>query len=505
MIQEAIPGISLNEDDSHYFYTRAGRRLDAAEVDSWVDQYAGTQVKELMLCPNCMRASYASEVWDPIWRGYDPAGPDDQSLLASLPPEERANARKWIHTAWQLAQDGIDVYERWIGRSRQRGISPWLSMRMNDIHYVNDERCYIHSEFWRENPQFRRVQYRFAEWPDRAFDYGRAEVCEYHMKLIRELASRYDFDGLELDWMRFGFHFRPGYEAEGAEILTAFTAEVRQLLDGWEEKRGHKIRLGARVPSRPATALGLGMDAVTWARRGLVDMLVITPFWASAETDMPIEVWRQLLEGTGVALAAGLEVLLRPYPESPLFQTNSLETVRGAAASLLDRGVERIYLFNYMDSQTAIEDLENYPALLREIGSLETLRGKRRRHVLTFADTWAPGEPRAVSLPATCKPGQWRAFRLHTGPKPEPGEVIAALGVEGGTLVDSGSLEVRVNGELCASLGAIELPKPRPDFPVCAFSVPLAAMHRGYNLIEVMTRKELKLGWVEFSIGAWRS
>ena len=505
MVKEAIPGISLNEDDSHYFYTRAGRRLDAEEVDSWVDQYAGTQVKELMLCPNCMRTSYASQVWDPIWRGYDPSGPDDQPLLASLPPEDRANARKWIHTAWQLHQDGIDVYERWIDRCRKWGISPWISMRMNDIHYVNDERCYIHSEFWRENPQFRRVSYRFAEWPDRAFDYGRPEVREYHLKLIRELAARYDFDGLELDWMRFGFHFRPGYEGEGAEILTGFNAEVRRLLDDWEQKRGHKIRLGARVPSRPATALGLGMDAVTWARRGLVDMLVITPFWASAETDMPIEIWLQLLEGAGVTLAAGLEVLLRAYPESPLFQTNSLETVRGAAASMLDRGAERIYLFNYMDSQTAIEDLENYPTLLREIGSLKTLRGKPRRHVLTYADTWAPGEPRAVPLPVACKPGQWTAFRIHTGPKPNLGEVIAALGVEGEAAVESETMEARVNGELCTHMRPIDLPKPRPDLPAYGFSVPLAAMHRGYNLIEVTTRKELKFGWVEFWVRSPRT
>jgi len=500
MRPETIPGISLNEDNSHYFYTRAGRRLGEEEVDSWVDQYAGTQVKELMLCPNCMRTSYASQVWDPIWRGYDPAGPDDQPLLASLSPEERAAARGWIHTAWQLHQDGIDVYARWIGRCRQRGLSPWISMRMNDVHYVNDERCFLHSEFWRENPQLRRVPYRFVEWTDRAFDYGQAEVREHHLKLIRELAERYDFDGLELDWMRFGFHFRPGYEAEGAEILTAFTAEVRRLLDGWEKRRGHKIHLGARVPSRPATALGLGMDAVTWARRGLVDMLVITPFWASAETDMPFEIWRQLLEGTGVTLAAGLELLLRPHPESPLFQTNSLETVRGAAASLLDRGAQRIYLFNYMDSQTAMEDLENYPTLLREIGSLETLDGKPRRHVLTFADTWAPGEPRAIPLPATCRPGEWRAFRLHTGPKPEPGEVIAALGIEGGAAVGPETLEVRVNGELCALLGLVDLPKPRPDFPVYGFSVPLAAMRRGYNLIEVMARQELRFGWVELML-----
>ena len=489
--------IALNEDNSHFFFTRAGQPLDAPLVDAWVDQYAGTQVRQLLLCPNCMRTSYASAVWDPIWRGYDPDGPDGQPLLASLAPADRINARGWIHSAWQLHQAGIDVYARWIERSRQHGISPWLSMRMNDVHNVDDERCYIHSEFWRDNPQLRRVPYRFTEWVDRAFDYGRPEVRAHHLGLIRELVARYDVDGLELDWMRFGFHFRPGHEQAGAALLTEFTAQVRQLLDEWESRRGHPIQLGARVPSRPWTAAGLGMDAVTWARRGLVDQLVVTPFWATAETDMPIELWKQLLDGTGVTLAAGLEVLLRPSPHWPLYQTNSLETARGAAASLLDRGADGVYLFNYMDSQTAIDDLENYPTLLCELGSLETLADKPRRHVLTFSDTWAPGEPRAYPLPATIPADGWHAFRIHSGPKPARGTVTVGLGIEGQTRAGEQGLQVLLNGAACPCAGRVSLPKPAPECPVYGFSVPLDAMQRGYNLIELHTREPLTVVWVE--------
>ena len=82
-------GIALNEDCTHYFGSRAGQRLDAGKVASWVDQFAGTQVEELILNPNSMRTSYASKVWDPFWRGYDPNGPDDQPFLKSRPPKER--------------------------------------------------------------------------------------------------------------------------------------------------------------------------------------------------------------------------------------------------------------------------------------------------------------------------------------------------------------------------------------------------------------------------------
>lgn len=58
----SFPGIALNEDDSHFFFTRAGQPLTPELVDAWVDQYALTQVKELLLCPNAMRTSYASRV-----------------------------------------------------------------------------------------------------------------------------------------------------------------------------------------------------------------------------------------------------------------------------------------------------------------------------------------------------------------------------------------------------------------------------------------------------------
>ena len=492
-------GIALNEDNSHFFGTRAGQPLTAQTVDALVDQYAGTQVAHLLFSPNSMRTSYGSRVWDPIWRGYEPDGPDDQPLLASLAPEQRPGARRWVHTAWELDQAGIDVYARWIARARGHGISPWLSMRMNDIHGVDDEKSFMHSEFWRAHPEYRRVPYRFAAWTDRAFDYGHREVRDYHFALIEELAERYDFDGLELDWMRFGFHFRPGHEAAGAAQLTAFTERVRQLLDGWEKQRGHRIRLGARVPSRPQTALGLGMDAVSWARQGSIDWLVVTPFWATIEPDMPMEEWRALLQGTGVELGAGLEVLLRPYPAAKRFQTNSLATVGAASLALLHRGADRIYLFNYMDSETTIDAGDEYPRLLRELGDGAAMAHQPRRHVLTYADTWAVGEPQATALPATVAAGSWLAFRLPIGPRPTTDQAWVALAFEPGSGATGEAALVRVNGEPCGSAEVAIVANPCPEEPVWRYRVPLTALLDGYNAIELQAKTALKVTWVELA------
>jgi len=480
--------LCFNEDNSHFFSTRAGQKLDAEIVAAFMDQYRGTQVREMILSANSMRTSFDSKVWDPIWKGYDPQGPNDQPLLQSTPKEARAGARKWIHTAWDLAQRGIDPYSLWIARSRKHGLSPWISMRMNDLHNVDDEASYMHSGFWRQHPEFRRQPWRFTSGADRALDFGRAEVREYSFQLIEEYCARYDFDGLELDWMRFPHHLREGQEDEGRVKLNAFIQRTRALLDQWGRKRNRKLKLGVRVPSRPQTGYLMGLDGVEWARRGWVDLLVACPFWNTIEPDMPMELWKRLIPAN-VVLGAGLELIVRPYNDYRPIQFNSLETVRGASAALLARGADRIYLFNYMDSETAMASADDTRQALMQCGSLATLKGLPRRHILTFSDTYAPGESGAAALPRRLKANQVTQLRIPVGPALAEAQV--RLEVEGRLS------EVRVNGEICQASATPQVNKPVPNQPFAAWQVawPLS----GSVVISATAAADSTIHWAEIA------
>jgi len=495
--------LALNEDNSHFYISRSADKMSVDGLKEMVDHYVkGTQVKQLVFCTNSMCTSYASEVWDPIWHDYD----DPDLIKKEVTVKYQM---QWQSNALLLHKKGIDPYKVWIDYSREIGISPWLSMRMNDIHYVDDTTSFIHSSFWKENPQLRRVPDHFSRWTDRAFDYGQKEVREHHMALIRELFERYDFDGLELDWMRFAYHFRPGHEEEGIPLLTEFMTEVRHLADDYAIRRGHPIRIGVRVPSRPWTAKGLGVDAVTWAKRGLVDMLVVTPFWASIETDMPIEKWKELLGDSPVILAAGLETLLRPYPAASTELHNNAETALGAAVSFLHRGADLVYLFNHMDVVATTDHPEYYltkhdfTRILQNAGALETATTYTRRHVVTYSDTWAPGEPEIYALPAWCHQDTTAVFKIHIGPRPNAGEVrvFVGLGEEGNQ--DTTPLEVRVNGELCA---ASESAPPKHIHPlvstIAGFDVPLSVAKDGYNKVEVNSSAadQGQIVWMEIEV-----
>jgi hypothetical protein len=459
-------GLILNEDSNHYYASRAGKRLSGEEVASFVDQYAGTKVRDLFFNVNAMRAGFPSKTRTSFFDGYDPKGPDNQAMLASVPAGEAKFARAWVHQAWQMHADGLDPYRLWLERARRRGIGAWVSVRMNDLHNVDDERHYLHSEFWKAHPEWRRVPYR-QEQRDKALDYLHPEVVAHNLSFVEEVAARYKFDGMELDWMRFGFHFAPGREAEGAKVLAGFHRQVRRIL-------GRGRRVAVRVPSRPETAARLGLDAVAWAREGLVDIVTVTNFWRTVDNDMPMALWRRLLPES-VTLCAGLELGLNAFPGSVAaggrpFQTNALETVRGSAAAYMAQGADRIYLFNYMDSQTAMDDNSTYPQLLREIGDAEAMRGRPRRHVVTYQDTWAPGEKPAHKLPIEAEEGRWFGVRLPVGDGATGMRAAVRIGVRGG---EAGKWDVYANGAR-AAFGSVETGvRPGPDTPLYRFGVKL--------------------------------
>ena len=175
----------------------------------------------------------------------------------------------------------------------------------------------------------------------------------------------------------------------------------------------------------------------------------------------------------------------------------------GAAVSLLHRGADCIYLFNYMDSGTTVSKPEDYTTILRNAGALKTATTHPRRHAITYSDTWAPGEPEIYTLPILCSKDKIATLKIHIGPRPTSGKARVFIGLGEEANCDTTPLRVRVNGELCA---ASESAPPTHIHPVVktmtGFDVPLSAVKDGYNGVEVTSSamEPGKIVWVEIYI-----
>ena len=408
---QTISGPLHNEDETDFFWNARIEEGKAGEaIDRYVDVMADAGVKVFLCNTNARKTNYRSAVWEAYWDGYDPEGPDDQPLFASTPKGEVAAFRKGIGNMLAVHRQGIDYPARVAARCRARGMSPWISLRMNDCHYNDVPEHAFHGSFWKKNPQLRRKNCTgyFAT----CLDYANAEVRDFYEALVGESLDRWDIDGLELDFMREPYLFSAGKEAEGGPILTAWLRGVRRRTMEAAAMRGHPVRLGVRVPSRPETASAMGLDAIGWAKEGLIDLLVITPRWATLEFDMPLERWRELLGDARVTLAGGLEVLCRPSPEATAAMV-SPELAAGAAASVLSRGADAVYLFNYFQSANVGWTRPVYLRTLAAMASLDALRPLPRSVAVTYRDIVAPGESYRAPLPAT---GNELSFRMMAGP-----------------------------------------------------------------------------------------
>jgi hypothetical protein len=479
-------GLIINEDNSHFYTSRTAAEMNLEGLHAFVDQYVGTKVSHLFLCTNSMKASFKSTTREAIWEVGD----------QEMPPP--GSGRAWIDNARLLYERGLDPYAIWIARSREKGISPWLSMRMNDLHDVPNVKSYMHSSFWAEHPEFWRVPNDTrGGYTPRALDYGHAAVRKHNMDFVKELLERYDPDGLELDWMRFGWHFKAGEESRGVEILTEFMRDVRQLTTEWGEKRGHEIKLGARVPAHPDAARGLGMDGVRWAKEGLVDVLVPCPFWTTTDFDIPVELWRERI-GTAakdIVLAPGIEHNTRAHPgAAPI--SNDLAATRGFAASAWHRGADQIYLFNYMDSQTRPVTEANYRVLVEQGLGLDVVTSAPRRHVQAYRDTVPAGFPNGAVLPAKSPSA---TFKINIGPGPSSGALLFCIGLAKNDGVAEAKYSATFNDTPCGQ--AVEL-GDLDQFPGAAraisFLCPKSAIKDGFNEMSIVQPESHQIVWAEF-------
>ena len=506
----------LYNDDSHGL---AGAMTHEQVIDERVDNVAALGVTTFAQCVNSMKVNYPSRVWDSYTDGFDPDGPDDQPLFAHCDPAMVKQYRSFAENLARLAARGIDYPGRALARCRKKGMAPWVSVRMNDFHHtVEGFNHPSQNSFWRSNPEFRRRPNYFEDREWQALDYGRPQVREHYRSLIEEVLERYDVDGLEMDFMRSPFLFKVGREREGGDILTGWLRDqVRPLATKAAETWGHPVQLSVRVPTRPMTALRLGLDVVAWAREGLIEVVVLesSPYSGLVDCDMPIRLWRDLIKPHGVKLIGA--VLPAPsdfrYPGATTdrfagLASSAADVIVGIVVCMLHEGADGVQLYNFGPEGVAHcgrgWTAESVDRTLKALRSLESLLPLRRRHIVTCSHITAPGEliahnpliRRGGSWMATFDSGQYPlpaegnrlAFRLQSGPRPSGRNVQVVIGMEAGLpganhISDTGPM-LMVNDVSC---------KPHPVKPgdvLFTFDVPEQAMADGEHVIEVIAE-----GW----------
>ena len=329
---------------------------EATEQDArdYVRRLRGTQTTDFIFNVNAQLSYAPSEVWQTAGDKY----------LKETENSEPVDFKASYLMVWYdlFVRQNVDLYAVWIEELRGMGIRPWMSFRMNDTHDNGVMAGGIRRSDYTYAARGRgltRMRHREKSgYYDDCLDFALDEVRRHYLDYIREQLGRYDVDGVELDWMREPFCFAPGGELEGAAILTDFMRAVKALVHEAETRYGHKILLGVRVLRDLQNTLDLGLDVFAWAREGLVDWVVPTPRWETADSDIPVALWRAVLPPTvGVAMGTDIRYMARPGGGCVMMTP---ELIAGLAMQALSNGADGIYLFNYTYLPDAALDALNY-------------------------------------------------------------------------------------------------------------------------------------------------
>jgi len=469
--------VLYNQDDSHLF-VMTREPITPHHVDRMVDEVADRGAGVMLINPNSQRVNYPSRAWQTFWDGY---APGRREFFGPVPDADVPGREAWVRQMMRLADQGCDYMARALARCRQRGIAPGVTIRMNDMHDGLTPGTNLFSRFYMEHRDLCLNIGDSDNWGGKGLNYEHVAVRNHYLALIRELAQDYDFDVMELDFLRFQCYFPRSDFDKHAGIMTEFIREVRAILD----TSGRPVSLMARVAATPACAYELGFDVARWAREGIIDGVTAGAF-LNTQWFIPVDEFRALV-GKDVAVYACTDCAADHRPGLPM-RSMPLEPqlLRGFAAGHLATGADGVELFNFFCAREESWGLAAKTpsfATLRELGALAPLRGLAKTYTLT-SNGWPSIVDGAAQVPVAIASRETRSFQMLLAAEPATVGVEVSVVFAGEADVNATELWLQVNHVPAGPASPAEaMVDSTNGARRAAFTVPAEALRDGRNTL----------------------
>ncbi len=335
--------IYFNDARHYYLYVfEPPMRLE----DAWVpiDEVAGTTVDTF---------SYG------VARGDGLFYPSKIGLLFGDDKRPFEMAAYW--RAWECMQSliarGLDPLKVLIDRAHAKGMDFIASLRMAGHGGMNPKH---------RAPEGRGMAHQ--------------EVRDHQFKILNELVTDYEVEGVELDFAASPGGappiLRPDDVKEYTPVLTEYVRGIAKMV---RDRPGPTKEIGVRVYPTEVINLAQGLDVRTWLKEGLVDYVMPMLYIDfTLDTSIPIDWLIEASHEHDVAVYG----MLQPYTASESATSRQRfhltpETMRAGAANYWQRGVDGVCAWFLT---WPLGDAEK--RALTEIGDPDRLKESTKRYVV---------------------------------------------------------------------------------------------------------------------------
>jgi len=308
-----------------------------------VDEIAGTSVQAHFISP--------AYTWVPWWRStFYPMHEHMDWFRHLLGPGMTEQLASHV-------RNGGDIIDTIFSQAIVRGQAPYVSVRLNDHHYLDligptlSSRALRHrSRFYHENPEFTLGPDK-DDSAQRVLNWLHPQVRAHSLGLIHEIITGYDPEGLELDFLRHASFFPDGTtNATRRQIMLEFVQRVRAMLDA-NTPPGSYRWLGVRVPAYLSAHAALGIDLPAMATEGIDFVNLSISFQTHQQSDFAAI--KQALPHTAVLLEMA-HTASSDFTRTDLGWTSATRALTTdehfytAAHLAYRRGLQGVSLFNFV-------------------------------------------------------------------------------------------------------------------------------------------------------------
>ncbi len=271
-----------------------------------------------------------------------------------------------------LATTGKDSLQTMVDFCHEQSWECFWSFRVNDTHDASKNR--LLSTWKQENPSLlvgKRgdvFPFGYNRWS--SVNYGLEQVRRKVLRILKDVALRYDVDGLELDFYRHCVLFESSMMGERptdeeCDLLTDLFLELRAFTFEVAARRNRPFLISIRVPDSVPYCRALGIDLPGLLENDLVDILIGGGYFKLE----PWTNWAALGKKYGVPAYAAF-VARRLMDGGVPDQPSDLPVWRGETLNAWRAGISGICTFNRFDPQDPI---------FREIGDPDVLSAREHR------------------------------------------------------------------------------------------------------------------------------